>query len=108
MLSLIRKSTILGSILIFLVLNCHSTAVIYKEPVIPVANTEKHSPPEEKLNQGSYVFGIYPSSPAQEISCPGGANYPEVVMTTGVWDSVIHILIGGVYTRKTVEIYCKK
>ncbi|EPG74316.1 hypothetical protein LEP1GSC058_2798 [Leptospira fainei serovar Hurstbridge str. BUT 6] len=90
-----------------LLYNCHSTILVHKETGSPPASLTKDPPePDRKFRQASFVFGIYPSGSATEVSCPN--SQPEVRMVTGFLDSIIHFLIGPFYTTKTVEVRCKK
>ncbi|PJZ71489.1 hypothetical protein CH373_03095 [Leptospira perolatii] len=105
MLSL-SKTLALFSCLI-LTLNCHTTVVVHKESGTPDSvSKEQTFSPDRTFRQGSYLVGIYPSESAPDISCPSGT--PEVKMITSFRDALMHVLIGGVYTTKTVEVYCKK
>ncbi|EQA38227.1 hypothetical protein LEP1GSC047_0049 [Leptospira inadai serovar Lyme str. 10] len=90
-----------------LLFNCHSTILVHKEADSPPASLAKDPPePDRKFRQASFVFGIYPSGSPAEVSCTN--SHPEVRLVTGFMDSVIHFLIGPVYTTKTVEVRCKK
>ncbi|EQA45385.1 hypothetical protein LEP1GSC050_2743 [Leptospira broomii serovar Hurstbridge str. 5399] len=88
-----------------LLFNCHSTILVHKEADSPPASLAKDAP-DRKFRQASFLFGIYPSGSAAEVSCTN--SHPEVRLVTGFLDSVIHFLIGPFYTTKTVEVRCKK
>lgn len=71
------------------------------KPLIPAALEE-----ELVLDQkfGSLGFGIVEYSDALTINC--GPELRELVLERNIIDTVLHFLIGGLYTRRDIRVYC--
>lgn len=94
-------------ILLLVLLGCHKTVLTFQKDSRAIVF--KPSTQEMKsAMQGSMVAGYYFISDPVEFSCPNPGEIPEVKIITGVWDSIIHGLIGGIYSSKTLESFCEK
>lgn len=94
-------------LLAVVLLGCHKTVLTFQKDsrsIVFKPNTQEM----KSARQGSLVAGYYFVSDPIEFSCPNPKEIPEVKIITGVWDSVIHGLIGGIYSTKTLESFCEK
>lgn len=95
--------------IIFLILVILTTEVCYKTTLKIYDTTNSlssKSKPEKTFKQGSYLFGIIDAFETPKIQCAEGN--PEILILRNFWDNVIHWTIGGIYTQRTVQIFCKK
>ncbi|PKA06368.1 hypothetical protein CH375_00165 [Leptospira ellisii] len=84
---------------------CHNTTLQVshtKEFDIPAQNAV----PEDEFKQGGFLAGLIEAFSAPEAKCASGK--PIIQIRRDFMDNVIHWTIGGVYTRRTVRIFCKK
>lgn len=90
------------SIFLILILgfyNCQTT-VIQINPGVEITNAV----PEQKKRYGTVGFGYFDITKENESKC--GQNVRKVVIQRDWLDCVIHTLIGGIYTSRSVEVYC--
>ncbi|TQE73267.1 LA_3781 family PerA/PerB upregulated protein [Leptospira noguchii] len=84
-------------------IHCYNTTLqIHDSQYFTTAESE----PEQTYKQGGYLLGLINSFDTPEIQCSEGK--PEILILRNVWDNVIHWTIGGIYTQRTVQIFCKK
>ncbi|AVV50129.1 MULTISPECIES: LA_3781 family PerA/PerB upregulated protein [Leptospira] len=82
---------------------CYNTTLqVYDTPNFPSSKSE----PERTFKQGGYLFGVIDAFETPKIQCSEGK--PEILILRNFWDNVIHWTIGGIYTQRTVQIFCKK
>ncbi len=95
------KTMILQLLLAFgiLVLSHCQTTIIQINP-----SSEPMIQPTGKVRYGSAAFGYIDISKNYESPC--GQNVNQVVIRRDWLDSVIHFAIGGIYTTRSVEVYC--
>ncbi|WP_061222630.1 LA_3781 family PerA/PerB upregulated protein [Leptospira weilii] len=95
--------------IIFFILVTLTTEVCYNT-TLRVYNTSNLLPlksePEQAFKQGGYLFGMINAFETPKIQCAKGK--PEILILRNFWDNVIHWTIGGIYTQRTVQIFCKK
>lgn len=78
--------------------NCQTT-VIQINP-----SSEQTAQPTGKVRYGSAVLGNIDITKNYESPC--GQNVNKVVIRRDLIDSIIHFAIGGIYTTRSVEVYC--
>ncbi|MGJ4752538.1 hypothetical protein CH370_10905 [Leptospira kmetyi] len=84
---------------------CHNTTLqIHENQIQPSFSAE--SKPDQTFKQGGYLVGLIDAFETPEISCPEGK--PQILIQRNVLDNVIHWTIGGIYTRRTVQVFCQK
>jgi len=84
--------------LLFLV-QCQTSVVNFGQPGVgdePTAAVDQR--------YGSVIAGLIPVSSPAEHSCD--QNPRRVVITRDWIDFAIHFWVGGIYTTRTVELYC--
>ncbi|EMY79512.1 hypothetical protein LEP1GSC060_2442 [Leptospira weilii serovar Ranarum str. ICFT] len=64
------------------------------------------SEPDQTFKQGGYLFGLIDAFETPKIRCAEGK--PEILIRRNFSDNVIHWTIGGIYTQRTVQVFCKK
>jgi len=83
--------------------SCQTTTVVFNE--------NEPLPMPEQLNvqqrYSSLALGIIELSDPQTTTCPPEKNVSRVVVHRGFIDLLIHASIGGIYTTRTIEVYCK-
>lgn len=78
---------------------CQTSVVTFGEPMVGDPNE-----PAFVQRYGSVVAGILAISSPQRHSCD---NTPRRVVITRDWiDMAIHFWIGGLYTTRSVKLYC--
>ncbi len=89
--------------------NCHKTVLTFQKDSKTSRDAGGAILQEiRSARQGSLVAGYYFLSEPIEVGCPNPKDIPEVKIMTGVWDSIVHGLVGGIYSTKTLEAYCEK
>ncbi|WP_036035451.1 LA_3781 family PerA/PerB upregulated protein [Leptospira mayottensis] len=95
--------------IIFFIFVTLTTEVCYNT-TLRVYNASSSLPlkpePEQTFKQGGYLFGIINAFETPKIQCAEGK--PEILILRSFWDTVIHWTIGGIYTQRTIQIFCKK
>ncbi|WP_061249616.1 LA_3781 family PerA/PerB upregulated protein [Leptospira alstonii] len=95
--------------IVFLVFITSTTTVCYNT-TLQIHNTPHslsvESEPDQTFKQGGYLFGLIDAFETPKIQCAEGK--PEILIRRNFWDNVIHWTIGGIYTRRTVQVFCKK
>ncbi|EMJ93206.1 LIC_10461 domain-containing protein [Leptospira alstonii] len=62
---------------------------------------------EQEFKQGNWILGLFPAfEPPLLNLCTNGK--PQLKIQRGILDHLIHWTIGGLYTVRTVQIYCSK
>ena len=83
--------------------NCHKTTIKVKPQQHP--DYIREAKLEKKVRYKSLFLGVKELSTAEPEQCP--ENRAEtVIIKRDLIDSVIHVLIGGVFTTRSVELYC--
>ncbi|MFA4795104.1 LA_3781 family PerA/PerB upregulated protein [Leptospira kirschneri] len=84
-------------------INCYNTTLqIHDTKYSITAGTE----PEQTYKQGGFLLGLINTFDTPEVRCPEGE--PEILISRNFWDNLIHWIIGGIYTQRTVQIFCRK
>lgn len=83
---------------IFIFSNCQTT-VIQISP-----SSEPLGKPTSKVRYGSAAFGYIDVTKNYESPC--GQNVNQIVIQRDWVDSLIHFAIGGIYTTRSVDVYC--
>ncbi|MCG6169236.1 hypothetical protein LFX25_15430 [Leptospira sp. FAT2] len=97
--------TILLTITIGTATGCHNTTLqIYNSP--GAASFPDETKADQTYKQGGYAVGLIESFDTPEVKCQEGK--PRILIQRNFWDNVIHWTIGGIYTRRTVQVFCKK
>ncbi|TGM53177.1 LA_3781 family PerA/PerB upregulated protein [Leptospira adleri] len=87
------------------VLGCHNTTLQIYPNQIPIANPTQEKP-EATFTQGGYLVGMIENFKTPEIRCREGK--PQILIQRNLMDSFLHWTIGGIYTRRTVQVFCNK
>ncbi|MDH5655561.1 MAG: hypothetical protein OEZ34_06605 [Spirochaetia bacterium] len=107
MLVIVRMVILTGAISLILS-GCYITNINLVNP--PEQKNIEKNPGGVVLNQSekfpSMWFGIKALKKPVEPSCAEEQKVEKVIYKTDLLDNVIHFLIGGIYTRRTIEIYC--
>lgn len=97
------------SIYIFLViffslfiLNCQTTEIIFSNNIANEAPDRKET---EKQTYASLGLGIYEYTKPKEASC--GNDVEKLIIKRNAVDATIYFLIGGIYTQRSIYVYCK-
>ncbi|AXR61131.1 LIC_10461 domain-containing protein [Leptospira mayottensis] len=85
---------------------CYQTTLQVTPRKTHFSSPIEESNPDQEYKQGNWIAGLIPSFDPPLISCTNGR--PELKIRRGVLDNVIHWTIGGIYTRRTIQIYCLK
>ena len=93
------KKIIFLLLLILVVSNCQTT-VIQIQPGVEIANAS----PNQKKRYGTIGFGYIEVNKQNPSNC--GQNVRKVVIQRDWLDCIIHTLIGGIYTTRSVDVYC--
>lgn len=86
-------------VLMSIVLSNCQTTVIQINP-----SSEPMIQPSGKVRYGSAAFGYIDVTKNYESPC--GQNVNQVVIRRDWLDSLIHFAIGGIYTTRSVDVYC--
>ncbi|TGK34396.1 hypothetical protein EHQ12_16775 [Leptospira gomenensis] len=100
-----RSPKVAVAALVCFVWTCHNTTLQIshtKEFDIPAQNEI----PNEEFKQGGLLAGLIETFSSPEAKCASGK--PLIQIRRDFMDNLIHWTIGGVYTRRTVRIFCKK
>lgn len=95
------------SILFFFlfVFDCHNTTLQIYQNQTPILNPTQEKP-EATFIQGGYLVGMIENFKPPEIHCKEGK--PQILIQRNLMDSFLHWTIGGIYTRRTVQVFCHK
>lgn len=93
------KNLIWITIIVFFTFNYCQTTVIKINP-----SSEPIKEATGKVRYGSAVFGNIDITKNYESPC--GQNVNQVVIRRDFLDSLIHFAIGGIYTTRSVEVFC--
>ncbi|MBW0432620.1 LA_3781 family PerA/PerB upregulated protein [Leptospira yasudae] len=97
--------TILLAISIGAAAGCHNTTLqIYNTSEAVAFPVETKA--DQTYKQGGYAVGLIESFDTPEVKCQEGK--PQILIQRNFWDNVIHWTIGGIYTRRTVQVFCKR
>lgn len=96
------------TILLMLISAGCQTTVLHFEP--PATETEQlASNPEQEptlsVNYVSLGLGIYEFSKSPKIPCPN--QIQKIVISRNWLDATIHFFVGGVYSTRRIDFYCK-
>jgi hypothetical protein len=95
-----KKFTItLFAILITLLTNCQ-TVVIQINPGVEI----KNAAPNQKKRYGTVGFGYIDITKDNDSAC--GQNVRKIVIERDWLDCIVHFFIGGLYTTRSVDVYC--
>jgi len=95
--------------ILFFFSNCFVTHVRFKQPQ-SMQNTEsqdKMPVPVQSVNFASVGLGIYPVTDPVRPVCNEGQSLDNVTFEMDIVDNILHFMVGGVYTRRKVRVYCK-
>lgn len=98
-------NTILPWIALSISIGCHNTTLQIHDSQTPLAFPVE-SKPDQTFKQGGYLVGLIDAFETPEIRCAEGK--PQIHIQRNVLDNVIHWTIGGIYTRRTVQVFCQK
>ncbi|HMV79762.1 MAG TPA: hypothetical protein PK453_22020 [Leptospiraceae bacterium] len=93
------KKIIIGLIFI---MNCHTTEII-----ISKTGESDTSTLQETKKEHLIVMGLW-SLPWKKYYQPKCEKPVKIVMKRDALDSFLHVLLGGIYTPRTTEIYCEQ
>lgn len=99
------KKTAIILLSVFISLGCMNTIVYYKKPTDdPKAKIKEN----KNVRYQSVGLGMYelkkPVTPNSD--CKNGVDHIHIQRD---WlDSITHFLIGGLYTSRSIKLYCKK
>ncbi|PJZ58796.1 LA_3781 family PerA/PerB upregulated protein [Leptospira barantonii] len=88
-----------------IVVGCHNTTLQIHENQSPL-KFPAESKPDQTFKQGGYLVGLIDSFETPEVRCTEGK--PQILIQRNFLDNVIHWTIGGIYTRRTVQVFCQK
>lgn len=98
----ITKLQILGlSLGLALLLGACNTTTLLQS-----SNSSPDLLPVESNTTRSVVMGYFEVGDVNVARCPEG-NLSRIRIQRGFLDSVIHILVGGIYSTRTQEVYCE-
>ncbi|MBM9579260.1 hypothetical protein JWG45_19115 [Leptospira sp. 201903070] len=86
-------------------LGCHNTSLQIYPNQTPILNPIREKP-ETTYIQGGYAVGLIENFKAPEVHCKEGK--PQIFIQRNLMDSILHWTIGGIYTRRTVQVFCQK
>lgn len=90
-------------VIVFIFLQCHTTVIRLKNSDIDKKELELK---QNQTHQISLALGYYEFSEPMKSTC--GKEKTNAVVIHRDWkDKIIHILIGGVYSTKSVSIVCE-
>ncbi|MDI7207843.1 hypothetical protein QMM95_03220 [Leptospira santarosai] len=89
-----------------MILTCYQTTLQVTPGNSRLSSPIQESNPDQEYKQGNWLAGLIPSFDPPLVSCTNGR--PELKIRRGVLDTVIHWTIGGIYTRRTIQLYCLK
>jgi hypothetical protein len=88
----------LFTLLILSFANCNKTTLINTKSI---AET-----PNETSKTHSIILGYYEIGKPNTAFCPEG-RISRIEIKRNLKDAIIHILVGGVYSTRTQEVYCE-
>lgn len=88
----------LFTLLILSLASCNKTTLINTRSI--------GETPNETSKTHSIILGYYEIGKSNTAFCPEG-RISRIVIKRNLWDSVVHILVGGVYSTRTQEVYCE-
>ncbi|WP_061260315.1 LA_3781 family PerA/PerB upregulated protein [Leptospira interrogans] len=91
------------ALITLIMINCYNTTLQIHDKKYSIA---AESEPEQTYKQGGLLLGLINTFDTPEVQCPEGK--PEILISRNFWDNLIHWIIGGIYTQRTVQIFCKK
>ncbi|AOP35306.1 hypothetical protein A0128_16520 [Leptospira tipperaryensis] len=98
------KRILIAPFLLF-ALGCHNTTLQIYPNQTPIMNPT-HEKPEITYTQGGYLVGMIENFKTPEVHCKEGK--PQIFIQRNLMDSILHWTIGGIYTRRTVQVFCQK
>jgi hypothetical protein len=90
--------------LIFLLGGCHVTEIRLSETQTGSQQSTERGEPSEAYQYASVGFGIYDLTKETHESC--SVNPKAVLIETDLVNTVLHFIIGGIYTRRNIMVYC--
>lgn len=76
--------------------------------MIDIENKRYYPQPDKEISQkyGTLIWGKFEASSPREVSCQNGIK-PIVIKRT-IFDFIVHYLVGGIYTARSIEAECNK
>ncbi len=86
-------------------IGCHNTTLKIYPNQTPILNPVREKP-DLTYKQGGYLVGMIENFKIPEIHCKEGR--PQILIQRNLMDSILHWTIGGIYTSRTVQVFCQK
>jgi hypothetical protein len=104
----ISLNIILIAVLIIFSSSCYVTNVRFQQTQNSQnLEAQGHKILAQSVNFASVGLGIYPISRPVHPVCSQGQILDYVAFEMDLLDSVLHFVIGGIYTSRKVRVYCK-
>ena len=95
--------TIFLFIFILFFSNCQTTEIILEQEGAEIDVDE--APINEQHKYVSLALGVYEYSKAIEPAC---SNVQKILIKRNIPDAVFYFFLGGIYTPRTIYLYCKE